>query len=119
MREFPKEFLLGGATANFQYEGGFNEGDSDLHSHDFETSRSADCLRQISLKLKDGSRGTVNYRGSLPDGVEARLYDDIYYPSYQATDFFNHIEEDIGLMAEMGFSSLPIFNLLVTYLSNR
>lgn len=103
MREFPKEFLLGGATADFQYEGGFNEGGRGLHSHDFETSGSVDCLRQISLTLKDGSRGTVNYRDSLPDGAEARLYDDIYYPSHQATDFFNHVEEDIGLMAEMGF----------------
>ena len=40
--------------------------------------------------MKDGSRGSVNYRDSLPDGAEACMYDDIYYPSHQATDFYHH-----------------------------
>lgn len=105
MKEFPKGFLLGGATADFQYEGGFNEGGRGLHSHDFETAGSVDCLRQISLKMKDGSRGSVNYRDSLPDGAEACMYDDIYYPSHQATDFYHHWKEDIALFAEMGFKT--------------
>ena len=80
MTSFPEGFLWGGATADFQYEGGFNEGGRGLLSHDFETAGSAEKTRQISLKLKDGSRGTVDYRASLPDGAEACLYDDIYYP---------------------------------------
>ena len=105
MKEFPKGFLLGGATADFQYEGGFNEGGRGLHSHDFETAGSVDHLRQISLKMKDGSRGSVNYRDSLPDGAEACMYDDIYYPSHQATDFYHHWKEDIALFAEMGFKT--------------
>ena len=105
MREFPKGFLLGGATADFQYEGGFNEGGRGLHSHDFETAGSVNHLRQISLKMKDGSKGSVNYRDSLPDGAEACMYDDIYYPSHQATDFYHHWKEDIALFAEMGFKT--------------
>ena len=103
MKEFPKNFMLGGATADFQYEGGFNEGGRGLHSHDFETSGSVDQLRQISLVMKDGSRGTVNYRDSLPDYSEAKIYDDIYYPSHQAVDFYHHWKEDIAYMVEMGF----------------
>ena len=105
MTSFPERFLWGGATADFQYEGGFNEGGRGLLSHDFETAGSAEKTRQISLKLKDGSRGTVDYRASLPDGAEACLYDDIYYPSHQGTDFYHHWQEDIKLMAEMGFKT--------------
>ena len=104
MKQFPDTFLIGGATADFQYEGGFGEGGRGLHSHDFETAGSATQIRQISLKLKDGSRGSVNYRDSLPEGAEAGMYDDIYYPSHQAVDFYHHWKEDIALMAEMGFT---------------
>lgn len=104
MKQFPDTFLIGGATADFQYEGGFGEGGRGLHSHDFETAGSATQIRQISLKLKDGSRGSVNYRDSLPEGAEACMYDDIYYPSHQAVDFYHHWKEDIALMAEMGFT---------------
>ena len=31
MKKFPDHFLIGGATADFQYEGGFNEGNRGLH----------------------------------------------------------------------------------------
>ena len=37
MKQLPEGFLWGGATADFQYEGGFNEGGRGLLSHDFET----------------------------------------------------------------------------------
>ena len=32
------------------------------------------------------------------------MYDDEYYPSHQAVDFYHRYKEDIALMAEMGFS---------------
>lgn len=103
MREFPKDFLWGGATASFQYEGGYKEDGRGLSSHDFETKGSVDKERQITIQLKDGTRSTVNYRDSFPDGAKAYLYDDEYYPSHQATDFYHHWKEDIALFAEMGF----------------
>ena len=37
MKQLPEGFLWGGATADFQYEGGFNEGGRGLLSHDYET----------------------------------------------------------------------------------
>lgn len=101
---FPKDFLWGGATADFQYEGGFNEGGRGINSQDFVTSGSVKQKRQITLQLKDGSRGTVNSLESFPDGAEAKLYDDVYYPSHKAVDFYHHYQEDIALMAEMGFN---------------
>lgn len=105
MSAFPEGFLWGGATADFQYEGGYQEGRKGLSSHDFETTGCSERERQITLKLKDGSRGSVNYRDSFPEGAEAHLYDDVYYPSHRATDFYHHWKEDIALFAEMGFKT--------------
>ena len=64
--QFPKGFLWGGATADFQYEGGFNEGGRGICSQDFVTEGSVDRKRQITLKLADGSRGTVNCLETFP-----------------------------------------------------
>jgi 6-phospho-beta-glucosidase len=104
MTTFPKGFLWGGATADFQYEGGFGEGGRGISSQDFVTDGSVNQKRQITLKLKDGTRGTVNSLETFPEGAEAEMYDDQYYPSHQAVDFYHHWKEDIGLMAEMGFN---------------
>lgn len=101
---FPDGFLWGGATADFQYEGGFNEGGRGINSQDFVTDGSTNTKRQITLKLKDGSRGTVNSLESFPEGAEAKMYDDQYYPSHQAVDGYHHYKEDIELMSEMGFN---------------
>lgn len=102
--KFPETFLWGGATADFQYEGGFNEGGRGLITHDFVTDGAVDRPRMISVQLEDGSRAMVENRTSLPDGAKGKLYDDIYYPSHQAVDFYHHYKEDIALMAEMGFT---------------
>lgn len=104
MAEFTKGFLWGGATADFQYEGGFNEGGKGLSTHDFETDGSLEKPRMITLELADGTRGEVPTRESFPDGAEAKIYDDQYYPSHKAVDFYHHYKEDIALMGEMGFN---------------
>lgn len=104
MSTFPKDFLWGGATADFQYEGGFNEGGRGINTQDFVTDGSVRQKRQITLRLKDGSRGSVNSLESFPEGAEAEMYDDVYYPSHKAVDFYHHYKEDIALMAEMGFN---------------
>ena len=103
-KAFPKDFLWGGATADFQYEGGFGEGGRGTNSQDFVTDGSIQRRRQITLQLKDGSRSSVNSLESFPDGAEAKMYDDEYYPSHKAVDFYHHYKEDIALMAEMGFN---------------
>lgn len=104
MTEFPKDFLWGGATADFQYEGGFKEGGRGLNSQDYVTAGAVDKKRQITLRMQDGSRGSVNSLESLPEGSEPTLYEDVYYPSHKAVDFYHRYKEDIALMAEMGFN---------------
>lgn len=101
--KFPKGFLWGGATADFQYEGGFNKGGRGICTQDFVTTGDVNKQRQLTLELKNGDFGTVNYRESFPSGAKVKMYDDIYYPSHEAVDFYHHYREDIALMAEMGF----------------
>ena len=78
---FPKEFLWGGATAANQFEGAWNEGGKGPTVADVITAGSHTQPRQIRLNM---------------DG-------DTYYPSRKASDFYDHYQEDIALMAEMGF----------------
>ena len=101
---FPEEFLWGGATADFQFEGGFNEGGRGVNSQDFVTDGNVSRKRQITLELSDGTRSSVNSLETFPKGAKAKMYDDEYYPSHQAVDFYHRYKEDIALMAEMGFS---------------
>lgn len=82
---FPKDFMWGGATAANQYEGGYrndNKGDAIV-----------DVIPQGDYRKKI-MQGTMHYQ-DLPQGL--------IYPGREAVDFFNHWEEDIDLMAEMGF----------------
>ena len=101
---FPDGFLWGGATADFQYEGGYGLDNRGLNSQDYVTAGSVSKKRQITLRNADGTRGSVNSLESIPDGAVPELYDDVYYPSHKAVDFYHHYEEDIDLMAEMGFN---------------
>ncbi len=101
---FPEDFLWGGATADFQFEGGFGEGGRGLLSHDFETGGDVNTPRRVSLRLADGSRGFVTSEDALPEGSEPALFDDVYYPSHKAVDFYHHHSRDIELMGELGFN---------------
>ena len=51
----PKGFLWGGATADFQFEGGFNEGGRGLLSHDYETDGNLEHPRHHTMRMPDGS----------------------------------------------------------------
>ena len=61
--ELPKGFLWGGATADFQYEGGFDEGGRGLLSHDYETYGSQENPRHHTMQMPDGS--IINPRSSF------------------------------------------------------
>ena len=79
---FPKGFLWGGATAANQYEGGWNEGGK-------------------GASVPDHMRGgDVN----TPRQIDEVFDPDALYPSWIATDFYHHVEEDIALFAEMGWN---------------
>lgn len=111
--KLPSDFLWGGATADFQYEGGFDEGGRGLLSHDYETNGSVEHPRHHTMKLADGQ--IINPKSSfmnaddVPDDAEPVFVEGEYYPSHQAVDFYHHYREDIKLMADMGFNVFRFF----------
>lgn len=103
-----KDFLWGGASAANQYEGGYNEGGKGLNAVDVLTNGSANEPRKVTWKKPNGETGATNLSWGqkyfkLPDGAVPQILDNYYYPSHQGTDFYHHYQEDIKLMAEMGF----------------
>lgn len=106
--ELPKGFLWGGATADFQYEGGFDEGGRGLLSHDYETDGSQENPRHHTMQMPDGSiinpRSSFFYADPVPKEAQPIFLEGEYYPSHRAVDFYHHYKEDIALMAGMGFN---------------
>ena len=78
---FPEGFLWGGATAANQYEGGWRE--------DGKGDNVCDHMRG----------GDV----STPRQIDEEFAEGVFYPSWEASDFYHRWEEDIALFAEMGF----------------
>lgn len=83
MKQLPEGFLWGGATADFQYEGGFNEGGRGLLSHDFETDGSMENPRHHTLQMPDGTilkpRSSFFYADPVPNEAKPVFLDDEYY----------------------------------------
>ena len=105
--QLSNNFLWGGATADFQFEGAYQEDGRCLSTHDFETDGSVQHPRCNTFKTADGQFGELPSSffapDSLPDGAEPCLYEDRYYPSHKAVDHYHRYKEDIALFAEMGF----------------
>lgn len=108
MMKLSKDFLWGGAIADFQAEGGYQEGGRGLSTHDFESAGSVSTPRCNTLRMPDGSCATAksHFFGpeSLPEGAEPYIFPERYYPSHKAVDFYHHFREDIALMAGMGYN---------------
>jgi len=102
--KFPNTFLWGGATADFQFEGGFDQGGRGIITHDFVTDGDLETPRRITYKLPDGSTGSVHWKSDLPDKAEGYIDPDEYYPSHKGVDFYTHYKEDIVLLAEIGLN---------------
>ena len=103
---FPKGFLWGGATAANQYEGGYRLGGKGLAVADITTGGTKDTPRRMTFSMPDGSSLEVAAglrHEDVPKGAKGKVFDDVYYPSHNATDFYHHYKEDLALMAEMGF----------------
>ena len=104
----PDSFLWGGATASFQFEGGYLEGGRGLGTHDFETDGTHERPRTLTYRLPDGTVGEArsHFFGpeSLPEGAEPCILEGRYYPSHVGVDFYHRWREDIKLMAGMGYN---------------
>ncbi|ONH63276.1 Aryl-phospho-beta-D-glucosidase BglH [Streptococcus parauberis] len=96
-REFPKDFLWGGATAANQIEGAWNEGGRGPATSD--TSRAVDPKDRKSMGsefLTPMNREKLDFTLNDKEGL---------YPKRWGSDFYHHYKEDIALMAEMGFKT--------------
>lgn len=105
---FGSEFLFGGATSASQYEGGYLEGGKGLTIADVMTAGNKKQARTVTWRdplTQENKQATFGLHGPLqiPRGVELMPLEDFYYPSHEASDFYHRYEEDISLMAEMGF----------------
>lgn len=83
--KFPESFLWGGAIAANQAEGGYQEKGRGLSNIDVIPSGA----RRREVKL------------GLASSMELRA--DEHYPSHEAIDFYHHCQEDIAMLAGMGF----------------
>lgn len=81
MSELRDDFLWGGAVAANQMEGAWDLDGKGPSVADMCTAGSADTPKRVTPVIRPGVR----------------------YPSHEAVDFYHHYEEDIALMAEMGF----------------
>ncbi len=109
---FKKNFLWGGATAANQFEGGYDQLGKGLAISDVVTNGSHTQPRQLTWKnpttQETGYTQLVRAEANgieLPEGAKLDVIDGAYYPSHTATGFFTHYQEDIALMAEMGFKT--------------
>lgn len=76
-------FLWGASTAANQIEGAWNEDE-----------KGVSVIDTIATDFKNGVRVEVD-----------SAFEDEYYSSHEAIDFYHHYKEDIALMAEMGLKA--------------
>lgn len=111
---FPKNFLWGGATAANQYEGGYLEGGKGLTTADVMGAGSHKNRRSITwinpVTLEKGATNVLGHAGRylFPKGAFPSVLAGHYYPSHEATGFYQRYKEDIALMAEMGFKTFRL-----------
>lgn len=96
-REFPKNFLWGGATAANQYEGGWNEGGRGPATSDTARAVAPEDRKSMGEEFNiPMNRERLDYAINDKEGL---------YPKRWGSDFYHRYKEDIALMAEMGFKT--------------
>lgn len=107
---FSKNFLWGGATAANQFEGGWQEGGKGPSSDDCLTGGTKTEMRKLTYTLPDGTAKDVAFWAAteLPEGSKFGPVEGYFYPNHTAVDFYHHYEEDIALLAEMGFKTFRL-----------
>lgn len=123
MSTFPDNFLWGGATAANQCEGAYREDGKGISIADVMTcgghskymveisnlpeshKKYMANMRNVTYRDGDKEGSCIAFKMSTyPDQGVPALFDDEYYPSHQAIDFYHHYKEDIALFAKMGFT---------------
>ncbi|KRN19107.1 glycoside hydrolase family 1 protein [Lacticaseibacillus camelliae] len=99
-------YLLGGATAASQSEGGFGEGGKGLSTQDLRYLDPTWDPEQIEEKHQHDPFSKREFDAALKDPGTT------YYPLRRGVEFYHHYKEDISLMAEMG---LQIFRTSISW----
>lgn len=86
MMDLNRTFFWGGSIAAHQCEGAWDEDGKGTGIMDLVTDGTCGKPREICSRLAEGKR----------------------YPSHEGIDFYHRYREDIGLLAEMGFTALRI-----------
>lgn len=104
IKQFPKDFLWGGATAANQIEGAFDLGGKGLSTSDFAAYK--DPYAQGTV-----DNFTFNVTASELEAYKAHP-ENHHFPKRHGIDFYNRYQEDIKLFAEMGFK---VFRLSISW----
>lgn len=115
MTKFPKGFLWGGATAANQIEGGFDQDGRGFSISDITTAGSLSEKRKITYIDQNGKPGEVVAlagRNNIPHGAQGAVLENKFYPNQLGVDFYHHYQEDIRLLAEMGFK---VFRMSISW----
>lgn len=107
---FPDTFLWGGDISAAQCEGAWDADGRAPTETDFMTLGAANRRRCVTYRAADGTPGEmpVTITGRLPKGARYEIRPDVVYPNHTAVDFYHHYEEDIALLADMGFKALNL-----------
>ncbi len=103
-QKLPKGFLIGGATAANQLEGGYNQGGKGLSSSDMVIFKPLNQGNKSSTFTFDVSQAELDDVLAHPEKYNL--------PKRRGIDFYNHYKEDIALFAEMGFT---VFRMSVSW----
>lgn len=97
---FPKHFLWGGATAANQIEGAYDVDGKGLSTSDFAAYKDPYASGKVdNFTFNVTSKELAAYQ-SHPDQY--------LFPKRWGIDFYNRYQEDIALMAEMGFKTFRL-----------
>lgn len=103
-KQFPKDFLWGGATAANQIEGGYNLGGKGLSTSDFAAYKDP---------YEKGAVNNFTFNVTSKELKEYKENPEKYnFPKRRGIDFYHHYKEDIKLFAEMGFK---VFRLSISW----
>lgn len=106
---FKEDFLWGGDISAAQIEGGWKEDGKSATEVDYLLGGNKDTLRYAYYKTVDGEiKKVMQHSGQLPKGAKFIFKEDAFYPNHIASDFYHRYQEDIALLAEMGFKALNL-----------
>lgn len=99
IKQFPKGFLWGGATAANQFEGAWDQGGRGPATSDTAVAVSPENRKNTNDFAAPTSREDVEFALNDKEGL---------YPKRWGSDFYHRYKEDIALYGEMGFKTFRL-----------